>query len=148
MSKRLVILTTHFGTEFSGGSTATCEIFSRLEHHFDQIVVIGTELGEHPFQKLYFEKYGNRKTLYELIKKHQSAGTVNYGDFFNSTAFADRNVPFYFTYHDNWPELAQSSFNHWLQGFKYIPAYKKIFSAASHTFTSRNVLESLKPMVK
>ena len=58
-AKRLVILTTHFGTNFSGGSTATCEIFSRLEDEFSEVIVVGTELGEHPFRQLQFLPYQN-----------------------------------------------------------------------------------------
>ena len=55
----LVIVTTHFGTNFSGGSTATCEIFSRFQNEFETIYVVGTELGEHPLQKIIFKKYRN-----------------------------------------------------------------------------------------
>lgn len=135
MGRRLVILTTHFGTKFSGGSTATCEIFSRLENHFDEVVVLGTQLGEHLFSKLDFRKFGTSSELKRLIREVDSSETIYYGDFYNAVAFAEAQVPFYFTYHDNWPELANTSFSNWLDGFSYIRAYEKIFKSAKHVFT-------------
>ncbi len=135
MCAKLVILTTHFGTNFSGGSTATCEIFIRLEKHFDDIIIFGTEIGQHSFNSLHFKQYHNSQELRSLISKYNSNKTKFYGDFYNAVAFAAEQVPFYFTYHDNWPELADTSFDHWVDGFKYMRAYEKIFNSAQHVFT-------------
>lgn len=134
MNKRLVILTTHFGTNFSGGSTATCEIFSRLEGQFSEIVVVGTRLGEHPFKSLQFIQY---RTWLECIKtlKGLTENTTFYGDFYNSFLFILARIPFFFTYHDNWPELAKDGYKNRLRSIFYSNVYKLIFQYAIKTIT-------------
>ena len=136
--KRLIILTTHFGTNFSGGSTATCEVFSRLENRFSEIVVIGTELGDHPFHKLHFKKYRNWLHAVRLIKAFERQDTLFYGDFYNSILFVLAGVPFYFTYHDNWPEQSELDFTSKLAGLYFTPIYKSVFRRAFHVSTVSN----------
>ncbi|MEM1137563.1 MAG: hypothetical protein AAGI07_17110, partial [Bacteroidota bacterium] len=74
--KRLVILTTHFGTNFSGGSTATCEIFSRIEDEFKEIIVVGTQLGAHPFTSLKFFKYKSWLQALLILKKLKAKDAI------------------------------------------------------------------------
>ena len=134
MNKRLVILTTHFGTNFSGGSTATCEIFSRLESQFSEIVVVGTMLGDHPFKSLQFIKY---RTWLDCVRtlRGLTENTTFYGDFYNSLLFILAGVPYYFTYHDNWPELAKDGYKNRFRSVFYTSIYKLIFRHAIITIT-------------
>lgn len=130
--KQLVILTTHFGTNFSGGSTATCEIFSRLEKHFKGVTVIGTQLGAHPFQSLEFLQYKNWWEAIRIIRRWPSNEAVFYGDFYNAFLFLLARVPFYFTYHDNWPEMRQFGLINRMRSLFYTTAYIRIFQKALH----------------
>lgn len=130
MKQRLVILTTHFGNNFSGGSTATCEIFTKLEANFSEIVVIGTELGRHPLSNIKFKKYRNWFHVLKLLKQEKLIDTVFYGDFYNSFLLILARVKFHFTYHDNWPELGRFSFRDMILGWYYWFIYRCIFRAA------------------
>lgn len=131
----LVILTTHFGTNFSGGSTATVEIFSRIEAHFDRINVIGTELGEHPFRHLNFIETQSWSEARLAVNSLKGANTVFYGDFYNSIIFSRLGLPFYFTYHDNWPELAFFGKTEHFRSLFYTPIYETIFRSAKNVIS-------------
>lgn len=135
MSKpQLVIVTTHFGTNFSGGSTATCEVFKQIECQFSQIVVVGTKLGEHAFKNLRFIEYQSVWHLHSILKELRASDNIYYGDFYNAYIFPLVRVPFYFTYHDNWPELGKVSFNLRVKGIAFWAIYRYIFSYAQHVF--------------
>ncbi|MBX2882482.1 MAG: glycosyltransferase family 4 protein [Granulosicoccus sp.] len=139
MRPSLVILTTHFGTNFSGGSTATCEIFSRIEEDFSKINVIANELGEHPFKNINWLRY---RTVPEAIKHIRSLDTesnIFYGDFYNAFLFTFLNKPFYFTYHDNWPELKLLGWQYRIQNRYYWTLYRRIFKRAKHVITVSNL---------
>ena len=135
MKKQLVIVTTHFGTNFSGGSTATAEIFSRIQHHFRKTIVIGTEIGDHNFESIEFWKYHTWWHAYLLIKNQNKSESVFYGDFYNAFLFVLADVPFYFTYHDNWPEIASISIRNKILSFFYSNVYKLILKRSEAIIT-------------
>ncbi len=135
----LVIVTTHFGTNFSGGSTATCEIFSRVQYEFESIYVVGTELGEHPFQKIIFKKYSNWVQAFLLLLAFRKGRFGNerfvfYGDFYNTFFLALLRLDFYFTYHDNWPEAAKINLKSKINSIFYTNVYHFIFKNAKLVF--------------
>ena len=129
-SKNLVILTTHFGMNFSGGSTATHEIFKRLEDEFDQIVVICNKIGDHRFKKAEFRLFSNIWEAYKILRSISNRDIIYYGDFYNSVLFVWAKKKFYFTYHDNWPEMKNTSSYDYIKSIFYIPAYKAILRSA------------------
>ncbi len=135
MSKKLVILTTHFGTNFSGGSTATCEIFSRIERNFDEVIVVGNELGQNPFNSINFLNYNSWWQALKILRDIDTEDTVFYGDFYNSILYVWLNIPFYFTYHDNWPEIETTSIRNRIRSLFYTNVYKQIFKNAITVFT-------------
>ena len=135
MSKKLVILTTHFGTDFSGGSTATCEIFSRIEEKFKEVIVVGTKLGQSPFKSAEFLSYKSWWHATKIIKDMDTNNTIFYGDFYNTIIYVWLKIPFYFTYHDNWPELGKTSFKNKIRSLFYTNIYKQIFKHAIAVFT-------------
>ena len=135
MSKKLVILTTHFGTDFSGGSTATCEVFSRIERNFEQVIVVGSELGQIPFNSIKFLKYDSWRHVLKILRDIDKNGTIFYGDFYNSIFYVWLNIPFYFTYHDNWPELQSTSIKNRFKSIFYTNIYNHIFKNATTVFT-------------
>ena len=133
--KRLVILTTHFGYNFSGGSDATIEVFSRLQHRFSRVVAIGTVLGEHPFENFEFHYSGNWLQTIRLIKQLSDGHTIFYGDFYNSFLFILAGVKCYFTYHDNWPEQRILGGKEQLKSLFYTAIYKWILRRSEASFT-------------
>ena len=135
MKKTLVILTTHFGTNFSGGSAATCEIFSRLENQFKEIVVVGTQLGDHSFTSVRFLKYHNWFHALSILRGLSGLNTLFYGDFYNSLLFIIAGVQFHFTYHDNWPELGKEGILNGFRSLFYTNVYKAIFRRAKSVVT-------------
>lgn len=151
MKKQLVIVTTHFGTNFSGGSTATCRIFSEIENSFSGITVVGTQLGKHDFQNLTFIPYKNWMNAWLILKKFDKKNTIFYGDFYNSFLLCLAKTPFYFTYHDNWPELGKIGLSNRLMSLFYTNVYKKIFKSAIHCFAvskqKMNYIKSFTPNV-
>ncbi|HAA13460.1 MAG TPA: hypothetical protein DCE41_17925 [Cytophagales bacterium] len=135
MPKRLIIVTTHFGTNFSGGSTATCEIWGRLQHHFDEVRVLGTQLGEHPFQNLTFVPYKNWRQAYRHLRQWaKEEGSLFYGDFYNAFLLRAARVPFSFTYHDNWPDLGRLGGKQRWWNLYYWPIYRYLFVRAHPLF--------------
>ena len=131
----LVILSDNFGLNFSGGAIATCRIFKVLENEFSEIVVIGKQLGIHPFHSLRFLTYENRREAIEHIRQLKSSQTIFYGDFYMSYYFILAKVDFYFTYHDNWPEQRQFGWKNACLAWYYIPLYRWIIRKANWTFT-------------
>lgn len=150
--KCLVILTTHFGMNFSGGSTATHEIFLRLENEFDQIVVVCSKIGQHRFKKVEFRIYSSPWKAYKILRSLSNRGTIYYGDFYNSVLFVLAKKNFYFTFHDNWPELKKTSLNNYIKSIFYIPVYKAIIRSAEKVITvskyKERYIERLNPNVK
>lgn len=129
---KLVILTTHFGKNFSGGSTVTCEVLQRIENEFSEIEVFCTEAGHHDFSKITFHIYS---TWFGGLKKlilHDNTNTVYYGDFYNSILYVLSGKFFYFTYHDNWPELGKTSLMNKIKSLYFSSIYKAIFKKARH----------------
>jgi glycosyltransferase involved in cell wall biosynthesis len=129
-SKNLVILTTHFGINFSGGSTATHEIFVRLEDEFNHIIVVCNRLGNHRFKKVEFRLYNSLWDAYKILTSLDDKNTIYYGDFYNSVLFVWAKKRFYFTYHDNWPEMKNTSLSDQFRSIFYIPIYKAILKSA------------------
>lgn len=146
MQPALAILTTHFGTNFSGGSTATCEIFSRLEDEFSAIHVIGTELGDHSFRNIIWHPYRNTWQAIKQIQSLQAESVIFYGDFYNAFLFTLLKKSFYFTYHDNWPELRSTGWRNRLRNCYFWPQYRRIFTKAKHVITvSNKKMHQIKP---
>lgn len=133
--KKLVILTTHFGLNYSGGSGATCEIFGRLQDHFSKIIVVCQQAGHHCFKNAEIKRYKDQTHALRIISSLNEPGVVFYGDFYNAYWYALLRVPFFFTYHDNWPELAATSYVNKVRSWYYIPIYKWIFRKADKVFS-------------
>lgn len=135
MQKKLIILTTAFGSNFSGGSRATCEVINRIQNEFSQIIVLGTQLGNHEINSLQFIKVKNWFHAYRQVKQLDSEISIYYGDFYNAFILAVAKVKYAFTYHDNWPELSGLNTKHFLQNLFYFPLYKQIFKHARKLIT-------------
>ena len=137
MTAPLIILSSHFGKNFSGGTLATHEIFFHLQHHFSKVIFLGKKVGIHQFNHLEFLPYRNVidacQKLRLLRKSYPKA--VFFGDFYMSYFFTMVGVQFFFAYHDNWPEMQQFGWKNRLRSRLYVPLYHRIISKAQWTFT-------------
>lgn len=133
--KNLVILSTAFGTNFSGGSLATHEIFCRLENRFGKVFVVCNRIGNHSFRNIEFLHYRNFPDAIRILQSLSNQNSIFYGDFYNAIWLAWLNKPFFFTYHDNWPEQSMISLKDKIRSFFYIPAYHAIFRKSRAVFT-------------
>ncbi len=136
MKKKLVILTDNFGLNFSGGAIATCRIFEPIQDNFSDIVVIANQIGSHPFSNITFLQYDIRKEAIQHINSFKNdPHVVFYGDFYMTYYYILACVPYYFTYHDNWPEQKYLSLKNRIKSFFYVPLYKLIIKKSKHTVT-------------
>ncbi|WP_242092707.1 glycosyltransferase family 4 protein [Aestuariivivens sediminicola] len=130
MRHKLVILTTRFGTNFSGGAKATCEVFSRIQNQFESITVLGTEIGNHQIKNVKFIKTNYWIDALFKIMRLKDDCTIFYGDFYNAFLLGVAQAPFVFTYHDNWPELSKLNTKSYFQNLFFNTVYTYIFKKA------------------
>lgn len=128
-----MIISSNFGTNFSGGSLATHEIFTRLQNEFCEIIVVCKKVGTHSIKRLKHIEFENWIQAYKILQSLDDKTHQFYGDFYNAYLLCLANKPFYFTYHDNWPELGSTSLKQKFLGAYYWWFYKKIFKKASVT---------------
>lgn len=133
--KNLVILTDNFGVNYSGGAIATARIFDCIQDEFDRIFVIGKQAGVHHFRNLTFLPYTSALSAIRHIRSFDIDDTVFYGDFYMSYYYNLARVPFYFTYHDNWPEQKTFGWRNALNSLFYIPVYRWILKQAQWAIT-------------
>ena len=131
MKKKLVILTDRLGLNYSGGSIATCRIFEQMQDEFGEIIVIAREVGKHNFLNLKHLKYRQILGALKHIRNLKKNDVIYYGDFYMAYYFILAGVPFYFTYHDNWPAQKRLSPINYIKSFFYTPVYRWIFRKAS-----------------
>ncbi len=137
MKPVLVILSTNLGRNFSGGSLATHEIFVRIQKEFSSVVFVGRRVGDHSFENLSFKSYRNPVQAVRLLLqlKNRFKNVIFFSDFYQAQFFLLAGLPFYFAYHDNWPELAQYGWRNKLRGLFFTNIYKRIIRASRWTFT-------------
>ena len=123
---------------YSGGAIATARIFACIQEEFEHLFVIGKRVGVHAFQNLTFLPYTHAARAIQHIRSFDINSTVFYGDFYMSYYFILARVPFYFTYHDNWPEQKAFGWRNYLHAFFYIPVYRWILKNARWVITVSN----------
>ncbi len=137
MKSPLIILSTHFGTNFSGGTLATHETFYHIQDDFSKVIFVGKKVGVHHFDNLEFLPYRNiidACLKLKRLKKNYPEG-IFFGDFYMSYFFVLVNTPFYFAYHDNWPEMGKFGWLNRMRSWFYVPIYRLIINQALWTFT-------------
>lgn len=134
--KRLVLFGTRMGLGFSGGSNATILLLEHMLEAFGEVIILCKEKGEIPYEdKLNIIFWRDEADILPLLKSCASEKTLFYGDFQDAIYLVKARLPFFFTYHDNWPEQRQLDLSSWLRSFRTIKTYAKIFGAAQHVFS-------------
>ncbi len=133
--KKLVILATKFGLEFSGGCIATCKLAEAIQDNFSSIIVLANTIGKHHIKNIIHIHFNDLSEAKKILSNFNRKDCIFYGDFYDAIAFCETNIPFYFTYHDNWPEQSLLSETHQQQSDFFIPIYKRIFKSALAVFS-------------
>lgn len=102
---RLIVLAENFGLNFSGGCIATAKFLETMQNAFDEVIILAQKVGIHHLDRALFVQYDELNELPKLLHKHNSSNTVGYGDFYVAEHFIKASIPFYFTYHDNFPDI-------------------------------------------
>jgi len=132
---RLIVLSDNFGLNFSGGCIATAKFLETLQDAFEEIVILAQEIGTHQLDKAQFISYNQIDEIQTLLAQYKSPNTVGYGDFYIAEYFIEANIPFYFTYHDNFPDVAEHYLFDPTFAKERMACYQKIFKHAAHVFT-------------
>ncbi|MEM6800539.1 MAG: glycosyltransferase family 4 protein [Bacteroidota bacterium] len=134
--KRLVVFGTRMGLGFSGGSNATILLLEHMLNGFGEVIILCREKGEIPFEeKLQIVFWEKETDIIPLLNSWASEQTIFYGDFQDAMYLVEAKLPFFFTYHDNWPEQKRQDYFSFFQSFRIIPKYARIFKAAQHVFS-------------
>lgn len=135
---RLIVLSENFGLNFSGGCIATAKFLETLEKVFDTIIVLAKEVGNHHLRKVKFIKYNLYAEIPSVLLKYRSANTIGYGDFYIAEHFIEAKIPFFFTYHDNFPDIIEFELHKDSFIEERMKCYKNIFRKAAHIFSVSN----------
>jgi len=132
---RLVVLSGNFGLNFSGGCIATVKFLETLQNAFEEVIILTQKIGTHQLNKVQFITYNQLDEIPELLVQYNSSDTIGYGDFYIAEYFVEVNIPFYFTYHDNFPEIAEHHLFDPIFARERMACYQKIFKNAAHVFS-------------
>jgi len=132
---RLVVLSENFGLNFSGGCIATAKFLEILQNAFDEVIILAHEIGSHQLDKVQFITYNQLEKIPTLLAQYKSSDTIGYGDFYIAEYFIEANIPFYFTYHDNFPDIAEHHLFDPTFARERMACYQKIFKNAAHIFS-------------
>lgn len=135
ISKTLLIVAENFGLNFSGGSSATAMVTEHFEQIFREIIILCVRKGKHNLKRANFVFYKDIANLPSIIESYSNEDTIALGDFHFAHALAGQNVPYFFVYHDNWPELSKFDLFTEKEGEETIGKYGDIFSNAVEVFS-------------
>ena len=130
----LLVVCENFGVSFSGGSTATARLIKEMRADFHSITIICKNTDWYFKEQLAFTFYSKPSEIIELVHEFSSQRTVLYGDFYKFHDAIQCKIPYYFTYHDNWPEMTDFTAN--ADEVKdRISKYEDIFQSANKVFS-------------
>jgi len=132
---RLVVLSENFGLNFSGGCIATAKFLETLQNAFDEVIILAQNVGIHQLNKVRFITYNHSNEIPTLLTQLKSSNSIGYGDFYIAEYFIEADMPFYFTYHDNFPDVAEHQLFDQSFAIERMTCYQKIFKNAAHVFS-------------
>jgi len=133
--KTLLIVAENFGLNFSGGSRATAMVAEYFEEIFDQVKVLCLKKGKHNLKHPVLISYEHTSQLPQLIQSHSNEKTIGMGDFHIAHPLAQSSIPYFFVYHDNYPEMKNFSNLSEEMDNEVIYTYGNIFSNAIQVFS-------------
>ena len=134
MDKELIILSDNFGTSYSGGCTATANFAQFWKDEFKNIHVVCKQTDGFLKNDIVVWIYDDQVSLDKILLDLSKRRTIGYGDFHTAVHFIPHNIPFYFTYHDNYPELKDLDV-HTSVADKMMHDYAQVFTNAQYIFS-------------
>jgi glycosyltransferase involved in cell wall biosynthesis len=134
LDKELVIFSDNFGTSFSGGCTATANFTRYWKDTFKKIHVVCKQTDGFLKDEIVVWLYSDQDSLEKILSGLAMKQTIGYGDFHTSVEFIRYNIPFYFTYHDNYPEM-QNLDTLSSEAEMMLDDYANVFSRAQYVFS-------------
>jgi glycosyltransferase involved in cell wall biosynthesis len=134
LDKELIILSNNFGTSYSGGCTATASFAQFWKNAFKNIHVVCKQTDGFLKDDIVVWVYDDQVSLDKILLDLAKRPTIGYGDFHTAVHFITHNIPFYFTYHDNYPELKDLDV-HTTEADKMMHDYAQVFSNAQYIFS-------------
>ena len=133
---RLILFGTRIGLNFSGGSNATVLLFQHIVPHFKEVFLVCQEIGALPFRdKVEVRFWENEEEALKELIQLKAKESIYYGDFVDAKLLVEANLPFFFTYHDNWPEQQELDESSRLVAKERIASYQEIFATAIQVFS-------------
>jgi len=134
LDKELIIFSDNFGTSFSGGCTATANFTRYWKDTFKKIHVVCKQTDGFLRDEIVVWLYNDQGSLEKILSDLAVKQTIGYGDFHTSVQFIQHNIPFYFTYHDNYPEMQNlDTLNS--EAEIMLEDYANVFSRAQYVFS-------------
>ena len=135
VEKTLLIVVENFGLNFSGGSSATAISAEYFEKAFEEVVVICANEGRHNLTEVKIVFYTSASEMIDLILAYTNEQTIGFGDFHVAHPLVNSRLPYFFVYHDNWPEMKSFSSEETGKSDSLIRSYGEIFAHAKEVFS-------------
>ena len=129
----LVVICEKFGISYSGGSLATCKLIEHMIDSFNRITILCEQHDGALSDRVNIVPITHEQEVLDYLNA-VTQPTVLYGDFHKCHYIADYGLPFYFSYHDNWPDMLKHVENR-EEGRHIIDRYRHIFKHANMIFT-------------
>lgn len=128
---QFIVLTKKWGRNFSGATLATQYLTRYWKEQVDVITVLTLECGEYDRDRRI--KVIRCKNSYEMKRtlkriRHENKGKrylLGYSDDHLGSLFYDSDIPYFHTYHGNWPDARYTDAKLFCKSFYFIPLYKK-----------------------
>jgi len=130
----LIVVSENFGISYSGGSSATAYFLEEMVSEFDSITVLCQNHDDFLNSQINIIEYTDIEDVPRILNNYSPKNTVLYGDFHICHVIADLDFPFYFTYHDNWPEIGNFEKDEEMSK-DIMSKYRKIFQSAEMVFS-------------
>ena len=129
----LVVICENFGISYSGGSLATCKLIEHMIDSFNRITILCEQHDGALSERVNIVPITHEQEVLDYLNA-VTQPTVLYGDFHKCHYIADYGLPFYFSYHDNWPDMLEHVEDK-EEGRDIIDRYRHIFKHANMIFT-------------
>lgn len=145
---KLIILTKKWGRNFTGATLATQELVKQWGKTFGLIEVFTLECGEYVKQEsLIVHKYESIGRLRYGLKQEWMKSTnidtiICYSDDHLGYLYSTLKIPYYHTYHGNWPDAKYINIEFFLKSFYFIPLYKKTLANAKMVINVSKYMEN------
>lgn len=143
--KKIIIVTKKWGRNFTGATLATQCLVEQWVKKVDAVEVLTLICGD--YSKLSWipvRVCRNNRELKKIaaeIWKQKKEGLFFYSDDHLGYILAEIGVPYFHTYHGNWPDAKYINVQMFFKSFYFIPVYKKTLRGAEKVINVSRYME-------